>query len=337
MAARSEAKPSEGGWLTAAREPEPVRQAADRLSGVIAPVLTPFRRDYSTDAERFVRHCKWLLGSGCAGLAPFGTTSEGCSLSVAERKELLEALVGAGVPAAALMPGTGACALSDALELTRLAVRLGCAGVLMLPPFYYKDVSEEGLFRSFAELIERVGDARLRIYLYHIPPVASVPITLELIERLLASYPGQVAGVKDSSGDWRHTRKLLGRFEGRGFDVFVGSEAFLLEHLRGGGQGCITATANIAPGPIEQLCQEWRSAKAGELQKRIAATRKIVEKRPMIPALKAVLAHFSGDEPWRVTRPPLVELPPEQQQQLVAELGAAGFSMPDLEPVRSPR
>ena len=169
-------------------------------------------------------------------------------MSTGEKLELLDALTEAGIAAERMMPGTGCCALSDSLALTRKAVELGCAGVLMLPPFYYKGVSDEGLFRSYAEIIERVGDARLRIYLYHIPQVAQVPISLALIERLLKAYPGTIAGVKDSSGDWDNTRAMLERFQPQGFDVFAGSETFLLATLRGGGAGCISATANVYPG-----------------------------------------------------------------------------------------
>ena len=135
---------------------------AQRIEGVLSPVVTPFRKDYAPDAERFVRHCRWLLKSGCSGLAVFGTNSEANSMSVPEKRRLLEALVAGGVPAAKLMPGTGHSALSDSIEMTRAAVQLGCAGVLMLPPFYYKGVSDEGLYRNFAEVIERVGDERDR-------------------------------------------------------------------------------------------------------------------------------------------------------------------------------
>ena len=148
-----------------------------------------------SSTDRFVRHCKWLMRNGCSGLAVFGTNSEANSLSVDEKLELLEALVKGGVPAASLMPGTGACALTDSVRMTAAAVKLGCGGVLMLPPFYYKGVSDEGLYRNFSEVIERVGDDRLRVYLYHIPPVSNVPITLNLIETLLSKYPGIVAGV----------------------------------------------------------------------------------------------------------------------------------------------
>jgi 4-hydroxy-tetrahydrodipicolinate synthase len=301
-----------------------------RIEGVLAPVITPFRKDYAPDAERFVRHCRWLLKSGCAGLAVFGTNSEANSMSVPEKRKLLEALVAGGVPASALMPGTGACALSDSIELTRAAVELGCAGVLMLPPFYYKGVSDEGLYRNFAEVIERVGDERLQVYLYHIPPVSQVSISLNLIEKLLGKYPGIVAGVKDSSGDWPNTKAMLDAFAKGGFDVFAGSETFLLDNMRHGGKGCITATGNINPGPIANVFKNWRSAEADKLQAGITATRKIVQKQPMIPALKAAVAHFGNDAQWKTCRPPLVELTSNQEEELIRDLKASGFQMPGL-------
>ena len=309
---------------------KPAMAKVKRIEGVLAPVITPFRKDYAPDAPRFVRHCRWLLKSGCAGLAVFGTNSEANSLSVSEKKSLLEKLVAGGVPASALMPGTGHCALSDSIEMTRAAVELGCAGVLMLPPFYYKGVSDEGLYRNFAEVIERVGDERLQLYLYHIPPVAQVSITLGLIERLLSKYPGIVAGVKDSSGEWSNTKAMLDAFAKEGFDVFAGSEVFLLDNMRHGGKGCITATGNINPGPIANVYRNWRSADADRLQAGISATRKIVQKQPMIPALKAAVAHFGNDREWKTCRPPLVELTPQQEETLITDLKGAGFDMPGL-------
>jgi 4-hydroxy-tetrahydrodipicolinate synthase len=301
-----------------------------RIEGVLAPVVTPFKRDYAPDAERFVRHCRWLLKNGCAGLAVFGTNSEANSMSVGEKRALLEALVAGGVPAAALMPGTGHSALSDSVELTRAAVKLGCAGVLMLPPFYYKGVSDEGLYRNFAEVIERVGDERLQLYLYHIPPVSQVGISLALIERLLSKYPGIVAGVKDSSGDWANTKAMLDNFSKGGFDVFAGSEEFLLANMRGGGKGCITATGNVNPGAIDNVYRNWRSPEADKLQAAITATRRIVQKQPMIPALKATIAHFGNDAQWKTCRPPLVELNSSQEQELITGLKSNSFSMPGL-------
>jgi 4-hydroxy-tetrahydrodipicolinate synthase len=308
----------------------PAFSKVKRIEGVLSPVITPFRKDYSPDEERFVRHCRWLLKSGCAGLAIFGTNSEANSMSVAEKRKLLEALVKGGVSAASLMPGTGHCAISDSIELTRAAVDLGCGGVLMLPPFYYKGVSDEGLYRNFAEIIERVGDERLQLYLYHIPPVSQVAITLNLIERLLSKYPGIVAGVKDSSGDWSNTKAMLDAYAKEGFDVFAGSEVFLLDNMRNGGKGCITATGNVNPGAIDRVFKNWRSPEADKLQAGITATRKIVQKQPMIPALKAIVAHFGNDPQWKTCRPPLTELTANQEDELIRDLKGAGFSMPDL-------
>ena len=301
-----------------------------RLRGVLSPAVTPFRADLSPDPERYVAHCKWLLANGCSGLAVFGTNSEANSLSADERMVLLEQLIQSGVPADKLMPGTGCCALSDSVRLTSHAVAAGCGGVLMLPPFYYKDVTVEGLYRSFSEIVERVGDSRLKLYLYHIPPVSHVGIPLELIERLLKSYAGTLAGIKDSSGDWNNTQALLAAFAQSGFDVFAGSEVFLLANMRNGGAGCITATGNVAPGPIDALYRAWKSSGADTLQAAVSTTRAVFQKYPMIAALKAVIAHWSRDEGWAAVRPPLTELTPSQAGSLVAELKARGFDMPGL-------
>ncbi|HEX9243767.1 MAG TPA: dihydrodipicolinate synthase family protein [Anaeromyxobacter sp.] len=301
-----------------------------RLGGVLAPVLTPFGADLAPDPGRFVRLCRWLLDHGCAALAPFGTTSEANSLSAGEREALLEALLDAGIPAARLMPGTGCCAIPDSVRLTAHAVRRGCAGVLMLPPFYYKGVTDDGLYRGFAEVIERVGDDRLRVYLYHIPPVAQVGIGAALVERLLRAYPRAIAGMKDSSGDFGNTRTMLDRFARDGFDVFVGSERFLLENLRGGGVGCITATGNVNAAAIDRLYAGWRGADAERLQQELNAVRGTIEKGPVIPSLKAVVAAESGDAGWNTVRPPLVPLAEERRVPLHEALRGLGFSMPGL-------
>jgi 4-hydroxy-tetrahydrodipicolinate synthase len=293
---------------------------AGRLAGVLAPVLTPFAPDLAPDAERLARHCRWLLAHGCAALAPFGTTSEASSLSADEREWLLDQLLEAGLAPERLLPGTGCCALPDTVRLTAHAVRRGCAGVLMLPPFYYKGVSDDGLFRAFAEVIERVGDASLRVYLYHIPPIAQVGLGAALVERLLRAYPGTVAGMKDSSGDLANTQAMLDRFAGQGFDVFVGSERFLLATLRGGGVGCITASANVNAAAIDRLYRGWRSPEADALQEEVNRVRAAIERVPVIPGLKEIVAHHDHDPAWRTVRPPLVELSPPEREALLGEL-----------------
>ena len=300
-----------------------------RIKGVLSPVVTPFAADLATDPERFVRQCRWLLSQN-VGLAVFGTNSEANSLSVEEKIELLDRLVAAGLDPARMMPGTGCCALPDSVRLTAHAMKVGCGGVLMLPPFYYKGLSDDGLFRSFAEVIERVGDARLRVYLYHIPPVAQVPITLGLVERLRKAYPTQIAGMKDSGGEWSNTKAFLDAFAKSGFDVFAGSETFLLQNMRHGGAGCISATANVHPGPIARLFDSWRAADADAQQARLDVIRGAFQKFPMIPALKSAIAHHGGDAGWATVRPPLVALTAAQANALAAELEQQRFTMPGL-------
>ena len=309
-----------------------------RIRGVLAPVVTPFKDDLSPDAQRFIAHCKWLLSQSC-GLAVFGTNSEANSLSMEERAMLFEELVAAGVDPARMMPGTGCCSIMETVKLTAQAVEHGCAGVLMLPPFYYKDVSEEGLYRYFSEVVQRVGDARLKIYLYHIPPVAVVGITTGLVERLLAAYPTAIAGMKDSSGDFNNTRMFLDAFvtagpARTGFDVFVGSESFLLANMRNGGVGTISATANVNPAAVHKLYRDWDTADdADQQQSKLNVVRQMFSNRKfpsMIAALKQAIAIYADDPAWRTVRPPLVELTPEQAKTLAAELKAISFTMPGV-------
>jgi len=296
---------------------------------VWSPVITPFDADLSVDTERLVAHARWLESHGI-GLAVFGTNSEANSLSVAEKQALLSALVESGIDPARLMPGTGHCAIADTVTLTRDAVGLGCAGVLMLPPFYYKGVSDEGLYRYYSEVIERVADPRLRLYLYHIPPVAQVPLSLALITRLREAFPEVVVGIKDSGGDWGHTQALIEAFAGDGFAVYAGSERFLLDTLRAGGAGCISATANVNPAAIAALAANWQAADADDRQRELNALRDLFEGYPVIPAMKAATAHFSARPDWRRVRPPLVALDEGHSAELVQSLEAMGFAMPGL-------
>jgi 4-hydroxy-tetrahydrodipicolinate synthase len=302
----------------------------NRIRGVLSPVVTPFKSDLTPDKDRFVAHCKWLLSQNC-GLAVFGTNSEANSLALDERMALLDAAIDAGVDATRMMPGTGCCSLTETVRLTAHAVKHGCAGVLMLPPFYYKGVSDEGLYRHFSEVIQRVGDARLRLYVYHIPPVAVVGITPALVERLLKAYPTAVAGMKDSSGDWNNTKTFLDNFAKAGFDVFAGSESFLLINMRNGGVGTISATANVNPAQIHKLYAEWQNPDADQRQQKLNVVREALSKKyVMIPALKQAIAIYGADPAWAKVRPPLVELNAEQARALASELEQIAFTMPGL-------
>jgi 4-hydroxy-tetrahydrodipicolinate synthase len=202
---------------------------------------------------------------------------------------------------------------------------MGCGGVLMLPPFYYKAVSDEGLYAGFSEVIERVGDSRLRVYLYHIPPVSQVPISLDLIERLVSAYPDVVVGLKDSSGEWSNTLSVLQRFPG--FKTFAGSEVFLLDTVRNGGAGCITATGNVNPGGIRTVYEQSQHPQADALQSRITEIRNAIQSYPMIPALKTIISNFYDNPKWLTVRPPLLCLDDPQRNALMNALGGLGFSM----------
>jgi 4-hydroxy-tetrahydrodipicolinate synthase len=237
---------------------------------------------------------------------------------VRERKLLLSALIAAGIPPSRLMPGTGLPSVPETVELTRHAVGLGAAGVLMLPPYYYKAVNDDGLFSFFAKVIERVGDPRLKVYLYHIPPVAQVGFSLELIERLLKAYPQTVVGLKDSSGDWTHTRMLIERFPG--FRVYSGSEVALRQNLAAGGVGTISAGVNVNARLIRKLADRAGSREADALELEVTALRKAMQAYPMIPMLKAIIAHFRRDPAWAGTRPPLSALAEADRRSIVPEL-----------------
>ena len=293
--------------------------------GVLVPALTPFTNSLETNTKCFTGFCHHLLQKGAHGLAVFGTTSEANSLGLGERMSLLQALVEAGVPADRLFPGTGTCALPDSIELTRHALNCGCAGILMLPPFYYKDVSDEGLYAAYSEFIQRLGDNRLRLYLYHIPQISHTPLSLDLVGRLARAYPQTVVGIKDSSGDWNNTQALLQEYPQ--LAVFPSSESRLLDALRLGGAGCISATANINIPQLRQLFDHWQTEAAPELQQAATRLRTIIEGYPLIPALKEILAYYSDDPGWRKLRPPLTGLTAEQSAMLLETLQGIGFQL----------
>jgi len=296
---------------------------AEHMKGVLAPVVTPFV-DGRPDPARLIAHCRWLLSQDC-GLAVFGTNSEGTSLSVGEKIDLIDALIDAGIAPGRMMPGAGACALPDAVAVCAHVARRGCGGALVLPPFYYGDATDEGLYAFFAELIDRVGDARLRLYLYHIPPVAGVGFSLDLVGRLIADFPRVVVGIKDSSRDDANTFAMLERFPG--FGVFPGNETNLPAFLRAGAAGTISATCNVNAPAIVDL---HANAGAPDAQERLAAVndvRATFARWPMIAAMKAAIAQATGDPAWRALRPPLRELGERETAALLGALDGIGFSL----------
>lgn len=279
--------------------------------------------DLTIDHERLIAHCQWLLGNGCDGIAFMGTTGEANSLSVAERMIALDAVIEAGIAPEQLMVGTGCCALPDTLALTRHALAQGVGGMLMLPPFYYKGVSEEGVFAAFDATIQRVGQEDLRIYLYHFPQMSAVPFSHALIERLLKRYPDVIAGIKDSSGDFENMRSMAAHFPG--FDVFAGTERYLLDILRAGGVGCISASANITCPLAAEVYRARETPEADALQEKLTRVRLAIQARVMIPALKGLLVRHRSDAGWQNLRPPQVSLSQDEIDQLDRELETLAF------------
>jgi 4-hydroxy-tetrahydrodipicolinate synthase len=299
------------------------------VQGIFAAVLTPLDADLAPDRAAMARHCRWLRDNGCDGLAVLGTTGEANSFSVDERVHLLEGLIEDGIPGNVLLPGTGCCALTDTVRLTRKAVELGAAGVLMLPPFYYKNVSDDGLFASYAEVVERVGDPRLRIYLYHFPQMSGVFLGHDLIDRLLKRYPEVIAGMKDSSGDVGNMIRNAQAFPG--FGVLSGSDEFLLPLLEKGGVGCITAVANVAAFLAAEVLAAWRNGngeRAREVQSRLTAVRNAISALPLSAALKEIMARHTGDGGWLHIRPPLARLSPTNAADLFITLESLDFTLP---------
>jgi 4-hydroxy-tetrahydrodipicolinate synthase len=291
------------------------------FSGVLAPALTPFKANLEPDRETFLAFCQWLLDQGANGLAVFGTTSEANSLSLAERMSLLEYLVENKIPGRVLMPGTGACNIPEAVQLTKGALEAGAGGVLVLPPFYYKNMPEDGIYAYYAEIIEKTGRKDLRLFLYHIPQMSGVPITPSLIERLLKSYGEVIAGLKDSSGVWDNIALLMREFPQMA--LFPASEKFLLPALQAGGAGCISATANYQVGNIRKLIDTPDGEARTKLDAEVSRIRSVFEKLPLIPALKAAAACQFKRDSWRIVRPPLREFPADKRPELLSALGLA--------------
>lgn len=288
------------------------------LSGVFAAVLTPLTADLRPDLGRFVDHCKYLLRTGCDGLAPLGTTGEAASIAVIDRIALVEAAARVGLPMDRMIVGTGATALHDTIALSKAALEAGAGGILVLPPFYYKSPSEDGLYASYAALLERIGDLKPKVYLYHFPQMSTVAITRQLITRLRQTFPGLIVGLKDSSGDFANTVALIDAFDD--FAVFSSSEELLLDNLRKGGAGCISATANVTADLTQSAVAAFRAG-GGEGKLRAAVqARTVIARYPLIAALKAIVARRRGDPAWLSILPPNVPLAPAEASALFSAL-----------------
>ncbi|MGM4922465.1 dihydrodipicolinate synthase family protein [Tardiphaga sp. 804_B3_N1_9] len=279
-------------------------------AGVYCAATTPFNADLTVDQGLFTSHCQRLLDNGCTGIAMLGTTGEANSLSSRERMALLDAVVKSGIAPSKLLPGTGVASIMETVELTKHAVASGVGAVVMLPPFYYKGVSDDGIVDAYTAVIERVNDPRLRVVLYHIPQMSAVPISLDVIDRLRKRFPEIVVGIKDSAGEFSNMKAIVERFPG--FSVLVGADPLMLKLLPLGGAGCITAASNLVSRELATVFASFNDpAKAAEVaaaQERIVATRNAVSTYVQLPSLKVLLAKRDNNDNWLRVRPPLTGL-----------------------------
>ena len=282
------------------------------LSGVIAAVATPIDESGAPDLKRATGLAKHLLGNGCDGLNVLGSTGEATSFSLDERKAVMDAYKKDGVPMDRLMVGTGAASVSDAVALTRHAAALGFAGALVLPPFYYKGVTDEGLTDYIGALVKATEASKLPIYLYHYPQLTGILWNVPLIERLRKSFPSRIVGLKDSSGDMAFARSAAA--VAKDFAVFPSTEACLLDARKGEFAGCISATANLNA----DLCQRaWAQGDAAALEAAVAI-RKLFDGRPLVSGVKTLLAHIHNDPALARVRPPLAAVSSADREAITA-------------------
>lgn len=287
------------------------------LSGVIAAIATPIDENGAPDLKRAVSLARYLLDNGCDGLNVLGTTGEATSFSVDERKGVMSAYKPNGLPMHRLMVGTGAASVTDAVSLTRHAADLGFGGALVLPPFYYKGVPDDGLVAYVETLVKATEQKPIPIYLYHFPAMSGLPWHVALIRRLLDSYSSRIVGLKDSSGDMAYARSAAAIL--KDFAVFPSTEACLLDARRGDFAGCISATANLNA----DLCaRAWSEGDTAALEAAVTI-RKLFDGKPLVPGVKALLAHIHGDAGLARVRPPLAPFSAADRASVVAGHDAA--------------
>lgn len=295
------------------------------LKGVLTANLTPLKADLSVDHDKLLEHCKWLLQNGSDAIAVLGTTGEANSFTVAERMGVLETLIKGGIAPEDIMLGTGCCALPDTVKLSKHALDLGVRDLLMLPPFYYK-ATDEGLKAYFKLLLEQIDDPQVRLYLYHIPQMSGVSFSVELTKELADLYPDNIVGMKDSSGNWEHMSAIVKEIPG--FQMFAGTEKFLLDILKVGGVGCISATANATSARAQEVYKTFVEGKdADSLQAALTEVRKSFEGFVFVSALKAKFADWQGNADWEHMRAPNVALTEADRSELNARLEAVDFSL----------
>lgn len=294
-------------------------------AGVWAAALTPMDSQLNIDTDRYIRHIRYLLGKGCNGVALFGTTGEANSFSITEKLVVLAEVAKAGFDTRKIMVGTGCCATSDTVTLTQSAIKLGFRNFLVLPPFYYKGVSEQGVFNAYAHIIAALPQNGVSIIIYDIPQMSGVDISLELLIKLRNAFPGIIKGVKNSTGDWQAIQATCAAMPG--FAVFAGTEQYLLPTLQAGGAGCISATANVTSQKLGEIYAQWQNASAENLQNTATQTRLMLQQFPPAPALKQILARCCGHQGWINIRPPLMGLNQNDVHKLFEILDTSGLPL----------
>ncbi len=300
--------------------------ATDKLiAGIHAAALTTLTPDLELDTAAYLKHCQWLLDNGSDGVGILGTTGEANSLSMDQRQQIIETST-ANLPPERLLVGTGSCSVMDAVKLTRISLAGGANNVLLLPPFYYKPVADAGVRRFIATLIEKVADDRLRLYLYNFPQMTTHSFSVDFIGQLRSEFGPVIAGMKDSSGDWQHMQDSINNLPG--FDVFAGTEQYLLDTLQAGGVGCISASANVTSAACQAVYRAWQdgSDDVASLQRRLTAVRLALQANPAVPALKALMQRHTGDGIWSTVLPPFS--PFADAESLAGEVAALGLSAP---------
>ena len=304
--------------------PNPAPAAAFR--GIWPALLTPLKADLSIDHTLLAAHCKSLLARGCPGVTPFGTTGEGPSFSMAERKDAIDQLIKNGIPAAQIMVSTSCAALPETLALTRHAVSAGVHGCLMLPPFFLKGVSDQGIIDSYRYVIDGMGDdlPKLKLYLYHIPQVAGVSLSHHVIATLKQQYPDTILGIKDSACTTAHSVGLAEAFM-KDLTVYVGFEPDLPEMGRRGSTGAISGLANFMPRVVNRLVTQPDAPATPAERERVIQLISLLGDYSLMPALKGIMAMLSGEPAWLRVRAPLVALTADEFSALKKSIGAFGI------------
>jgi 4-hydroxy-tetrahydrodipicolinate synthase len=295
--------------------------ARNGFHGIWPAMLTPLDEALNIDHAKLATHAHSLLGAGCGGVTIFGTTGEGPSFSLRERKEALEQLIARGFPADRIMVSTSCAALVETTELTQHAVDLGVHGCLVLPPFFFKGVSDEGIVNGYAQVIDDVNRSNWRLYLYHIPQVIGVSLTHEVIRQLVSRYPQIIVGIKDSACDQAHSVALAKAFMPP-LTVYVGFEPDLTTMGPLGSTGAISGLANFMPRVVHRMVLSSTDPQTAQDAKRIQGILELLKPHSLMPALKGVMAALSHDSSWLRVRSPLVAMTPAAYAQFAKEVDA---------------